>query len=122
MKTYTDAMKAAGQDKYINGFATLSFSFMQDLKSYLETIPAGTPINAASVKQALSAGITVPGFNGPDITCGAKVWPAEPAYCRAGLQILKVVDNNGTLTRVPLSTKDYGYFFDPAIAAQSANL
>jgi branched-chain amino acid transport system substrate-binding protein len=122
LQTYADAMKAAGQDKYLAGFATLSFSFMQDLKTLLETIPAG-PINAASISKAKNTDQTLPSFNAADFNCGAKVWPAEPAYCRAGLLILKVVDKGGgTLIREPLSKDNNGYFFDPAIAAKSTTL
>jgi branched-chain amino acid transport system substrate-binding protein len=121
LKTYEDAMKAAGQDQYINGFATLSFSFMQDLKTLLETIPAG-PINADSIAKAKNTDQWLPAFNGPDYNCGAKVWPAEPAYCRAGLMILKVVKQNGQLFRVPLGTDNYGYYYDPAIAAKSTSI
>jgi branched-chain amino acid transport system substrate-binding protein len=121
LKTYQDAMHAAGQDKYINGFATLSFSFMQDLKTLLETIPAG-PINADSIAKAKNTDQWLPAFNGPDYNCGAKVWPAEPAYCRAGLMVLKVVNQNGQLTRVPLSANNHGYYYDPAIAAKSTSI
>ena len=121
LKTYEDAMKAAGQDQYIDGFATLSFSFMQDLKTLLETIPEG-PINAESIAKAKNTDQTLPSFNAADFNCGAKVWPAEPAYCRAGLLILKVVDKDGKLIREPLSPENHGYFYDAALAAKSATL
>jgi branched-chain amino acid transport system substrate-binding protein len=121
LKTYADAMKAAGQEKYINGFAALSFSFMQDLKTLLETIPEG-PINAESIAKAQHTDQSLPSFNAADFNCGVKVWPAEPSYCRAGLLILKVIDKNGTLVREPLSKENNGYFYDPEIAAKSASL
>jgi branched-chain amino acid transport system substrate-binding protein len=121
LKAYEEAMKAAGQDQYINGFATLSFSFMQDLKTLLETIPEG-PIDAASITKAADTDQDLPSFNAADFNCGAKVWPAEPAYCRAGLLILEVVDKDGELIREPLSKENNGYFYDAALAEKSASL
>jgi branched-chain amino acid transport system substrate-binding protein len=121
LTTYADAMKAAGQEKYIDGFATLSFSFMQDLKTLLETIPAG-PINADSIAKAKNTDQSLPSFNAADYNCGVKVWPAEPAYCRAGLLILKVVKKDGKLIREPLSQENNGYFYDEKIAAQSTSI
>jgi branched-chain amino acid transport system substrate-binding protein len=121
LKTYEEAMKSAGQEQYVDGFAALSFSFMQDLKTLLETIPEG-PIDAASIAKAKDVDQSLPSFNAADFNCGAKVWPAEPSYCRAGLLILKVVDQDGTLVREPLSTENNGYFYDPALAAKSASL
>ena len=121
LKTYAEAMKADGQEQYVDGFASLSFSFMQDLKTLLETIPEG-PINSESITKAKNTDQTLPSFNASDFNCGAKMWPAEPAYCRAGLLILKVVDKDGKLVREPLSTENNGYFFDPALAEKSASL
>jgi hypothetical protein len=94
---------------------------MQDLKTLLETIPDG-PINADSIAKAKNADQSLPSFNAADFNCGVKVWPAEPAYCRAGLLILKVVQKDGKLIREPLSQENNGYFYDEKIAAESSSI
>jgi ABC-type branched-subunit amino acid transport system substrate-binding protein len=115
---YEQVMRDAGHEDLINGFASLTFAFMVDLKTALETIPEG-PINSESISAALHQDRWLPSFNGPDFNCGAKVWRAEPSYCRSGLLILRVVKRDGELVREPIKTENFGYYNDPALTARS---
>ncbi len=96
---YAAAMKAAGQEKYINGFAAAPFSAMFELKSIMETIKGA--ITPTSFKAAMNAGKTTPGFLGADLKCGAKPWPTETSHCRADILVWKVVAGPNGPTREP---------------------
>jgi branched-chain amino acid transport system substrate-binding protein len=115
---YGQVMRDAGHEDLVNSVAALTFAFMFDLKTALETIPEG-PINAQSVLAAIHQDRWLPSFNGPDFNCGAKVWAAEPSYCRSGLLMVRVVKRNGELVREPIKTEDFGFYNDPALAARS---
>ena len=99
LAVYATAMKAAGQEKYINGFAAAPYSSMFELKSIMETIKG--PITPASFKAAMNSGKTTPGHLGSDLKCGQKPWPTETSHCRADILIWKVVAGPNGPTRVP---------------------
>jgi branched-chain amino acid transport system substrate-binding protein len=102
LKTYTDNMTAAGQQKYLNGFAVAPYSAMYELKSILETIPAG-PIDSAAITKAFADAKTSPGYLGPDLHCGQPPWPTEPSHCRADILVYKVIkDDSGNVVRQPV--------------------
>jgi branched-chain amino acid transport system substrate-binding protein len=102
LKTYTDNMTAAGQQKYLNGFAVAPYSSMYELTSILETIPAG-PIDSAAITKAFADAKTSPGYLGPDLHCGQHPWAAEPSHCRADILVYKVVkDDSGNIVRQPI--------------------
>ena len=99
LAVYATAMKAAGQEKYINGFAAAPYSSMFELKSIMETIKG--PITPASFKAAMNSGKTTPGHLGSDLKCGQKPWPTETSHCRADILIWKVVAGPNGPTREP---------------------
>lgn len=99
LAAYGAAMKAAGQDKYINGFAAAPYSAMFELKAILETIK-GT-ITSKSFKAAMNSGKTTPGYLGSDLKCGQKPWPTETSHCRADILVWKVVAGPSGPTREP---------------------
>ena len=96
---YTANMKAAGQDKYLNGFAVAPYSAIFELRAILESIKG--PINATSIKAAFNSGKTTPGTLGGDLKCGQKPWPTETSHCRADILIWKVVAGPAGPTREP---------------------
>jgi branched-chain amino acid transport system substrate-binding protein len=116
---YEQVMRDAGHEDLINGYASLTYAFMFDLKTALETIPEG-PINAQSISAALHQDRWLPSFNGPDFNCGAKVWRGEPSYCRSGLLILRVVKRDGELVREPIKTENFGFYNDPALTSRTS--
>lgn len=99
LAAYGAAMKAAGQEKYINGFAAAPYSAMFELKSILETITG--PITSKSFKAAMNSGKTTPGHLGSDLKCGQKPWPTETSHCRADILVWKVVAGPNGPTREP---------------------
>lgn len=95
---YSAAMKAAGHEDQINGFAVAPYSAWYELLPVLKSITG--EITAASVKAALSRGVTTPGWLGPDLNCGAKPWPDSPSACSGSIAVWKVVKlPDGTLGR-----------------------
>lgn len=116
LSAYVKAMKAAGQEKHVDGFALSTYSFMQELREILETIPAG-PIDATSIKAAVAGARDIPGFAGPDVNCARKPWPTEPNSCRAEVIVLRVVERGGKVARVPLAPDvNHGFRNDAALA------
>jgi branched-chain amino acid transport system substrate-binding protein len=97
---YVAAMKAAGQEKLIDGFAPAPYSAWYELRSVLQSIDAATEITSESVLAALTSGATIPGWLGPDLRCGAKPWPDAPSACSSMIAVWKVVKlADGTLGR-----------------------
>lgn len=99
LAAYSAEMKAAGQEKYISGFAVAPYSAMFELKSILETIKG--PITTKSIKAAMNSGRTTPGHLGADLKCGQKPWPTEFSHCRADILVWKVVAGPNGPTREP---------------------
>lgn len=95
---YSAAMKAAGHEDQINGFAVAPYSAWYELLPILQSTSGDfTP---ASVKAALTRGVTTPGWLGPDLNCGAKPWPDSPSACSGSIAVWKVVKlSDGTLGR-----------------------
>jgi hypothetical protein len=56
-------------------------------------------VTATSVKTALQDASDLPGYLGPDVHCGTKVWPSEPAVCSAEQLLLQIVPGADGPTR-----------------------
>jgi branched-chain amino acid transport system substrate-binding protein len=99
---YEQAMKAAGQDKYLNGFAVAPFGAWMELKLILQTIPKG-PITPDTVKAAFAAAKDIPGFFGTALHCGNPPFAIEKSHCRDDLLVFKVVKSDAGVVREPFS-------------------
>jgi branched-chain amino acid transport system substrate-binding protein len=80
--TYVAAMKAAGQDKLIDGNAVITFADTINLAKVLSAA-TGT-IDGAGVTAALKATKGMDSFLGPKITCDHTAFPGNSA-CHTGL-------------------------------------
>ena len=86
---YADAMKASKHSDIVNSWgASRSFSGWMTLAQILGGING--PVTASSAKTALQTA-DLPGYLGPDVHCGKKVWPSEPAVCSAEELLVRIV-------------------------------
>jgi branched-chain amino acid transport system substrate-binding protein len=97
--TYVQAMGADGHADIVNGYATASFSMMMTLAEVMKGISGS--VTATSLLGALKTA-NVPGFMGPAITCGTKLYSTEPVACNAKVLLIKVVAENGKPVRTLL--------------------
>jgi branched-chain amino acid transport system substrate-binding protein len=95
---YETAMKAAGQDKYLNGFAVAPFGAWMELRTILATVPKG-PITPDAVKAAFAAAKDIPGFFGTALHCGNPPFAGEKSHCRDDLLVLKVAKGDAGVVR-----------------------
>lgn len=97
---YAAVMTAAGQEAEVAGFAQAVFGAWMELRTILESISGDLEINAETVLAALNSGETIPGWFGPDLLCGSKIWPDATQACHAANATYEVVRNDdGSLGR-----------------------
>ncbi|WP_192808944.1 ABC transporter substrate-binding protein [Actinomadura montaniterrae] len=102
LDVYQSAMKAIGHaDLADTAGASRTFSGWMQLAEILRGIHG--PVDAASVKKALQGAADVPGYLGPDLHCGRKVWPSQPSVCSAQEMLLRIVPGPTGLRREPMS-------------------
>ena len=102
LEVYAAAMKAAGHESLVNSAgASRTFSGWMELAEILRGIHG--PVNAASVTKALQHASDVPGYLGPSLHCGQKVWPSEPSVCSAKELLLRIVPGPSGPRREPIS-------------------
>jgi branched-chain amino acid transport system substrate-binding protein len=92
MKTYTDAMTAAGYQSKIIGFAEGAFSDIVNLSKIMNGI-SGT-IDSASVSSAVKAATNFDSFLGPTINCDGSAWKGETS-CGNEVLIYEVIQGGG---------------------------
>jgi branched-chain amino acid transport system substrate-binding protein len=90
---YVEAMTAAGQEQYINGFAVAPYSALFELAAILGTIEGD--ITSESIVTAFQEAGTQPGWLGPDTQCGQQPWPTEVSHCRGDIIAWEVVAGDG---------------------------
>ena len=102
LDVYAAAMNAAGHESLVNTpGASRTFSGWMELAEILRGIHG--PVNAASVTKALQHASDVPGYLGPSLHCGQKVWPSEPSVCSAKELLLRIVPGPSGPRREPIS-------------------
>lgn len=94
---YAELMRDAGQDEYIEGYATWPFGGLMELRSILESITG--PVTAESVSSALGRDVEVPGWFGGPINCGAPRWPEASSNCSGTIAVYQVAEVDGALVR-----------------------
>ena len=97
LKEYEQLMSAAGHDEYIEGYAVWPYGAANELGTVLSTISGD--INGASVEAALDADVTIPGWLGPDLNCGAEQWPSSPNSCTATIGVFQTETDGTTVVR-----------------------
>jgi branched-chain amino acid transport system substrate-binding protein len=106
LKQYIEIMTAAGQDKFINGFAWDFFSDTWNLAAALgRTDGDMTP---ASATDALRSTKNFDSYMGPTVTCDHTAWPGRSAC--GNKVLLYEVQNGGTqkaLTNQFIDTSKY---------------
>ena len=121
MADYVKAMTAMGLAGQVNTAIEDQYSTTEDIAALLRTIPA-PQITPSAIKTALGVNQNLPGFDGPDFNCGAKVWPGNPQACYANVIVYKNTFQNGQLVLVPILKTNNGFFYEPQYAAQSASV
>ena len=97
---YATTMTEAGHAEDIPGFAQAVFGAWMELKAILESIPGDQEITSESFLAAINIGATFPGWFGPDLKCGAKIWPDATQACHATNAVYEVVKrDDGTMGR-----------------------
>jgi len=97
---YAKVMTDAGHADELGGFAQAVYGAWMELKTILESIPGDQEITAESILAAINSGSTFPGWFGPDLNCGAKIWPDATQACHATNAVYEVVKNeDGTFGR-----------------------
>ncbi len=97
---YAKVMTDAGHADELGGFAQAVYGAWMELKTILESIPGDQEIKAESILAAINSGSTFPGWFGPDLNCGAKIWPDATQACHATNAVYEVVKNeDGTFGR-----------------------
>lgn len=89
LDTFQQAMKDAGHEDLVGGFAAVPFSGMNELASVLKTISG--EVSPASVAAAFRAATLSPGFLGSDLHCGNPPVASERSACRGDLLAFKIV-------------------------------
>lgn len=96
---YAEAMKAAGQEKLIVGFAQPPFGAWMELREVLTSIANDQEITSEAIKAAIVSQV-FPGYFGPDLQCGQKLWADSPSACHSSIAVYQVTKNDdGTLGR-----------------------
>ena len=90
-------MDAAGQSKYVEGYALWPFGAWMELREVLRSIDG--EITAKSVEAALDRDVKIPGWFGADLNCGAALWPSSKANCSATLGVYQTKKDGDTLVR-----------------------
>lgn len=97
---YSKAMTEAGQEAELGGFAQAVYGAWMELRAVLESVPGSEEITSETFLAAINGGSTFPGWFGPDLSCGAKVWPSATQACHATNAVYEVVKNgDGTFGR-----------------------
>lgn len=97
---YAQVMTDAGLAEEIGGFAQAVYGSWMELKAVLESIPGDQEVTAESFLAAINSGTTFPGWFGPDLRCGEKIWPDASQACHATNAVYEVVKNDdGTFGR-----------------------
>lgn len=97
---YAKAMTDSGNEAEIVGFAQPVFGAWMELRTILESIPGDQEITAESILAAINSGTVFPGWFGPDLQCGAKLWPDATQACHATNAVYEVVQrDDGTMGR-----------------------
>lgn len=97
---YATAMKDSGNETEIAGFAQAVFGAWMELKTILESIPGDQEVTPESILAAINNGEVVPGWFGPDLHCGAKLWPDATQACHATNAVYEVVKkDDGSMGR-----------------------
>ena len=97
---YAKVMTDAGHADELGGFAQAVYGAWMELKTILESIPGDQEITAESILATINNGSTFPGWFGPDLTCGSKIWPDAAQACHATNAVYEVIKNDdGTFGR-----------------------
>ena len=89
LKVFTKYMAASGRASYENSAgAAAAFGSIAELAEVMKGISG--PVTGGSLLTALKTA-HVPGYMGPDVTCGAHVLPTESAACSADVLFYKVI-------------------------------
>lgn len=88
LSDYEKYMNAAGYGKYVNGYATSSFSSVVELAEAMRGIQG--PVTGSSLLAALKVA-HLPGFLSAPANCADHPVKSEPVACNANMLLLKVV-------------------------------